>query len=94
MSEDAGRQAHAGSGGTALAPELLEILRCPSCLGQFAPPDPAVLVCTSCGLRYPVRNGVPILLVDEAQPPRDGEAARPAAAAAPDENLTRPPTTG
>jgi len=51
----------------ALAPELLEIIRCPACLGVFLPPEPAALVCSSCGLRYPVRNGVPILLVDEAE---------------------------
>jgi uncharacterized protein YbaR (Trm112 family) len=47
---------------------LLEILRCPACRGEFAPPgeQPPELVCTSCGLHYPVRNGVPVLLVDEA----------------------------
>jgi uncharacterized protein YbaR (Trm112 family) len=50
---------------------LLEILRCPACKGEFAPlggqdGPPAELVCASCGLRYPVRNGVPVLLVDEA----------------------------
>jgi uncharacterized protein YbaR (Trm112 family) len=53
--------------GPALAPELLEIIRCPACLGEFLPPQPTALVCSSCGLRYPVRNGVPILLVDEAE---------------------------
>jgi uncharacterized protein YbaR (Trm112 family) len=55
-----------------LAPELLEIIRCPACLGEFLPPEPAALVCSSCGLRYPVRNGVPILLVDEAEQAGDG----------------------
>ena len=57
---------------SALPPELLEIIRCPACLGEFLPPQsqtqPDALVCSSCGLRYPVRNGVPILLVDEAEP--------------------------
>ncbi len=48
---------------------LLEILRCPACTGTFAEPTGAELVCTSCGLIYPVRNGVPILLVDEARHP-------------------------
>ncbi|MCC3653587.1 MULTISPECIES: Trm112 family protein [Streptomyces] len=27
------------------------------------------LVCTGCGLAYPVRDGIPVLLVDEARRP-------------------------
>ena len=54
-----------------LPEDLLEILRCPACLGEFLPPAPGELVCSACGLRYPVRNGVPILLVDEARRPAD-----------------------
>jgi uncharacterized protein YbaR (Trm112 family) len=50
-----------------LPAELLAIIRCPACLGEFLPPQPGALVCSSCGLSYPVRNGVPILLVDEAE---------------------------
>lgn len=53
--------------------ELLEIVRCPACLSTFAdPPDGAdsdELVCTGCRSAYPVRNGVPVLLVDEARRP-------------------------
>jgi uncharacterized protein YbaR (Trm112 family) len=53
--------------------QLLEILRCPACRAPFADPaDPAhpeELTCTGCGAAYPVRNGVPILLVDEARRP-------------------------
>ncbi len=48
---------------------LLELLRCPACHGTFEPPEEGTtgeLVCTACGRRYPVRNGVPVLLVDEA----------------------------
>jgi uncharacterized protein YbaR (Trm112 family) len=49
---------------------LLEILRCPACRGEFEPTPaegaPTQMVCSACGLRYPVRNGVPVLLVDEA----------------------------
>jgi uncharacterized protein YbaR (Trm112 family) len=52
-----------------LSSELLEIIRCPACLGDFLPPEPAALVCSACGRRYPVRNGVPVLLVDEAEQP-------------------------
>jgi len=63
-----------------LAPELLEILACPNCHGSLAVDhDRDELVCTApiCGLAYPVRNGIPVLLVDEARSPqRPGEAQR------------------
>jgi uncharacterized protein YbaR (Trm112 family) len=67
--------------------QLLEILRCPACLGTFAEaspdgPDgsadagaPDELSCTGCGNVYPVRNGVPVLLVDEARRPEGDDAA-------------------
>lgn len=51
---------------------LMEMLRCPDCHGTFAEPthsDVQELVCTGCGRAYPVRNGVPVLLVDEARLP-------------------------
>lgn len=51
--------------------QLLEIIRCPACRGTFADPAegaPDELDCTGCGNVYPVRNGVPVLLVDEARP--------------------------
>jgi hypothetical protein len=66
-----------------LDPRLLEILACPSedhaplRLGTEADPDADVLTCTACGRRYPVVDGVPVLLLDEAQqPPRHGDPAR------------------
>lgn len=57
-----------------LDPQLLEILACPSedhaplQVGSSADPDADVLTCTACGRRYPVVDGVPVLLLDEAQP--------------------------
>jgi uncharacterized protein YbaR (Trm112 family) len=50
-------------------PELLEILRCPDCRGTFAEPTAEEMTCTGCGAAYPIRNGVPVLLVDEARRP-------------------------
>ncbi|WP_326596987.1 Trm112 family protein [Streptomyces sp. NBC_01803] len=47
---------------------LLDILACPACHAPLRE-DGQELVCTgeSCGLAYPVRDGVPVLLVDEAR---------------------------
>jgi uncharacterized protein YbaR (Trm112 family) len=53
-----------------LDPELLEILACPDCHASLRADDAAAeLVCTGCGLAYPVRDDIPVLLVDEARRP-------------------------
>jgi len=58
--------------------KLLEIIVCPQCHGDLLPVASAEggeLVCQgSCGLSYPVRDGIPVLLVDEARP-RDAAGA-------------------
>ncbi|WP_216209435.1 Trm112 family protein [Amycolatopsis aidingensis] len=52
--------------------QLLEILACPSPdhapLRPGSPDDPQAdaLTCTSCGRVFPVRDGIPVLLLDEA----------------------------
>lgn len=48
--------------------ELLDIIVCPDCRGPLAPVADE-LVCGSCGLAYPVTDGIPVLLVDEARRP-------------------------
>jgi len=49
--------------------ELLAIMQCPSCTGSLAErPEPPALVCSDCGLQYPVRDGIPVMLIDEATP--------------------------
>ncbi|WP_296140808.1 Trm112 family protein [uncultured Tessaracoccus sp.] len=53
-----------------LSPELLAILACPACHAKFALDyDAQELVCTNqaCALAYPVRDGVPVLLIDQAR---------------------------
>jgi uncharacterized protein YbaR (Trm112 family) len=52
-----------------LPKELLSILVCPKCKGdlEYRPDEPA-LACSVCRLRYPVRDGIPIMLIDEATP--------------------------
>jgi len=55
-----------------LDPALLEILACPDCTSPLRADDAAEeLVCTGCGLAYPVRDDIPVLLVDEARRPSD-----------------------
>lgn len=45
--------------------DLLDILVCPVCKGSLVA-DEAALLCKACRLRYPVRDGIPVMLVDEA----------------------------
>jgi len=59
----------AGDGSAGLAPELLAIIVCPACHGELALVE-SELVCQGCGLAYPVRDGIPVLLVDEARSTR------------------------
>ncbi len=71
---------------------LLEVLVCPACRAEVRPDHPAEeLVCQGCGLAYPVRDDIPVMLVDEARRPgvrRDTSPRDPTAAAqAPDNSL-------
>jgi uncharacterized protein YbaR (Trm112 family) len=65
----------------ALDPQLLEILACPSedhaplRQGTSADPDADTLTCTSCGRVFPVRDGIPVLLLDEATEPDTSDAS-------------------
>jgi uncharacterized protein YbaR (Trm112 family) len=55
-----------------LSPELLAVIVCPDCHGDLEPrdtPEGGELVCQQCGLVYPVRDDIPVLLVDEARRP-------------------------
>jgi uncharacterized protein YbaR (Trm112 family) len=52
----------------AIGKELLEILVCPQCKGDVTLTEKQDgLVCGTCRLRYPVRDDIPIMLVDEAE---------------------------
>ena len=52
-----------------LSKDLLEILACPQCKGSIMPDDNhEKLLCHACKLAYPVRDGIPVMLVDEALP--------------------------
>ncbi len=48
--------------------EFLEILACPACKGAVRLDEPDErIVCQACGRRYPVRDGIPVMLIDEAE---------------------------
>jgi uncharacterized protein len=46
--------------------ELLDILACPACKGDVKL-DKGKIVCTKCGKKYPVKDGIPVMLIDEAE---------------------------
>ncbi len=49
--------------------DLLDILRCPLDPRQRLELGADHLVCTRCALRYPIRDGFPVLVVEEAMLP-------------------------
>lgn len=53
----------------AIDKELLEILACPKCKGDIVVDDKEEgLICKSCKLLYPIRDDIPVMLIDEALP--------------------------
>ena len=50
--------------------ELLDILACPRCRGRLEAlgSPPQALCCRACAVVYPVREGIPVMLVEEALP--------------------------
>lgn len=58
-----------GSEDQVITPELLTILACPAC--EVRPPveltpDKKFLRCIQCRRKYPINNGIPVMLVEEA----------------------------
>lgn len=48
--------------------ELLDILACPACKKDVELKEEKI-VCRECGRRYPIRDGIPIMLIEEAEQP-------------------------
>lgn len=47
---------------------LLSILVCPECKGSVALDEPrGGIVCENCGIIFPVKDGIPVMLIDEAR---------------------------
>ena len=51
--------------------ELLSILACPDCKANVEEKDNKI-ICTGCKRRYPIKDGIPIMLIDESQLPEKG----------------------
>ena len=46
--------------------ELLDILACPACKSDISQENETI-VCKQCGRRYPIKDGIPIMLIEESQ---------------------------
>ncbi len=54
--------------------KLIDLLVCPACHGDIEYKDRRnLIICTKCGLHYPVRDNIPVMLVDEATHPERKE---------------------
>ena len=65
-----------------LDPTFLSVLACPACDSRPPlRPDGDALACDLCGRRYPIRDGVPSLLMEDAEaaPGEDTASPEPAA---------------
>lgn len=51
--------------------KLLEILACPNCRGdvEYVEGQDMIVCRGECGYRYPVRDDIPVMLIDEAEKP-------------------------
>lgn len=56
--------------------ELLQILVCPACRTKVEL-DGEFLVCHGCGRRYPVRDGIPVMLIEEGDKFRETSPGDP-----------------
>jgi uncharacterized protein YbaR (Trm112 family) len=46
--------------------ELLDILACPACKADVELKENKI-VCKKCNKKYPIRDGIPVMLIDEAE---------------------------
>jgi uncharacterized protein len=52
----------------AISKELLDILVCPECRAKVElKPDESGLKCVECKRVYPIRDDIPVMLIDEAR---------------------------
>jgi uncharacterized protein YbaR (Trm112 family) len=74
MTKDADKQAGAGARDRTVDPKLLEILVCPVTKQRLEyDAERQELISRAARLAYPVRDGIPIMLAEEARPLGDDE---------------------
>ena len=56
---------------TEISKDLMDILACPKCKKPVVQ-DGETIKCTNpdCGLVYPIRDGIPVMLIEEAEAPQ------------------------
>jgi len=45
--------------------KLLDLLACPACKGKVGL-EQEKIVCRQCGRKYPIKDGIPIMLIEES----------------------------
>jgi len=55
-----------------ISQELLDILVCPACKAKVVL-EGEMLACHHCGRKYPIRNGIPIMLIEEGDKALEGK---------------------
>lgn len=58
-----------------ISQELLDILVCPACKAKVVLEE-ELLVCQGCGRRYPIRDGIPVMLIEEGDKLRLPDGSR------------------
>ena len=52
----------------AVSQDLLDVLACPQCKGDLRLTDAHDgLICEACKLRYPIKEDIPVMLIEEAE---------------------------
>lgn len=50
-----------------ISKDLLKIIACPKCKGDiYLTQEEDGLICDACKLKYPIKDDIPIMLIDEA----------------------------
>jgi len=58
---------HERRGGAMIDEELKAILACPACKGSLVFEETRI-ICPACKKAYPIRDGIPVMLINEADP--------------------------
>jgi uncharacterized protein YbaR (Trm112 family) len=61
-----------------LSRQLIEILACPKCKGAISLDESQQqIICGACQIAFPIRDDIPVMLIDEAVPLEDAAKTAP-----------------